>query len=195
MIEDSFQEEKNVLRIFSSFVGTKVDELERPNNINCVFEGRNLLMHLLVTPDVDELELDKKIHFLINSGLSMKHEDNQGCNILFYLIECYRGENLHDNIKLCIEKGVEINCKNKGGRNVLQKLVQSKLDCTRKAEVMRMLICYGIEVSTEINTDPEFYEEYFKSTPKSGSKIIQFMVEHKLTMGWHLNCQNCKDLL
>lgn len=196
MVEDSFKDEKNVLQAFSSFMETKMDEMGTFSSvfINCVIDGRNLLMHLLATQDVDEMELVKKMQFLVHSGISMKHQDNEGSNILFYLITYYKGENLQNQIKFFLE-GVDINCKNYSGRNVLHALVLCKIDSTRKVEVMRMLVCYGIEVSTEINTHPEFYEDYFKSNPQSGKLLLQFLALHDSTMSWHLNCDTCKTIL
>jgi ankyrin repeat protein len=131
-------------------------------DLNCVDENGLTPFLYLIQKKLntrDNPSLLEFIQFLIENGINVYCEDNNGCNVLHPLCSNYRNENLIDIIRLLIKKGIDVYCRGDCGWNALICLCQN-YENENLIDIIRLLIENEFEVTSEtLNYFTTFYNK------------------------------------
>ena len=135
----------------------------------------------------------KLVRLLIDHKVGVNCKDAKKQTALHYLCRQYVKEDLPDIVRLLISGGIDVNCKDEDGENAIFHLVQNQ----NKAifgKVFRILLRHGIGYCHDRCADKCFKILDGICDPEVVC-ILKFWAEEDITLGWHLKCDDCKQIL
>jgi ankyrin repeat protein len=166
--------------------------IEKGVDVNCVDRnGSTPLLHLVKSKSsAGANNLLELLRLLIDEGIDVNCENDNGDNALTLLCQNYKNENLIDIIQLLIENGIDVNSKNSRSENVLDSV--TGIDYISIDEIVKLLIRHGIQLT---NKNYEMLQKSGIEVRNGGLEIMKYMAKEDLTLGWHLDCKSCEDIM
>lgn len=166
------------------------------NNVNVKDKNGENALHLLCKNNLRK-NLKAEIEFLIETGIDVNAIDKCGQNALHYLCRHNRNPNLVEAIQILIESGIDVNAKDNNRRNALYILVRSETDIDLKSIAFRFLIRRGVQVLEEYKVimKNNVYQKFFNDNKDCGKECFDFLARKEIRLGWHDDCENCKEIL
>ncbi len=122
--------------------------------------------------------------------------DNDGRNALHYLCRQYVKNDLPDIVRLLIIGQIDVNCKDNDGENAIFHLVQNAEIGMKTVigKVYKILLRHGIGYCHGRCAD-KCFEILSKLCNAEVIEVLRFWAEEEITLGWHLKCDDCKQIL
>lgn len=138
--------------------------IEEGANINEKYNGNTLLIYSVRN---EKLELTK---FLIDHGADLEVPDEYDYTPLLQAAAARVEDGISAQLQLLVEKGANINAKDRYGRSVLQSSIQSN-----NPEVVKFLIDYGADLES---TDNRGETALFNAVGLNNPTMVQLLIDH-----------------
>lgn len=140
-------------------------------------------------------QLKQKIETFIKHGVDVSAKNPMGWNALQILCVNNSSSELLEILSILIENGVDVNETTNNGERAIDLVGQCVTDEDHKLKVIKFLVRHGAQVHKEDETKTDLIHINFFKPNHYGNMFLQFLAKKKIRLGWHKNCENCREIL